>query len=735
MRNKQFMIYLLGIFISTIILIVYLQYNSGSHINKLITGNESLINEFQIIGETQKLQTDMLYIESEIHRSVIGEDSGYLESIQNKEKNVRASLSNLIPLVPDSTKRLVQQLDSLINEKLKFDNNILNTLFTKGHSAAVEMYKRREGKDEMGEIVNAINLLNSPRSQYLTQLAIEADKSGYRAKQWGIFLAITAVLACILTFLYITKRIKRQQQLFDQLNESEKKLREAGIMKENFMANMSHEIRTPMNAILGFTHLLQKQTLNDVSKGYINSIQRSSENLLTIINDILDFSKIEAGMMRIEVNPFSLRGLLHSLETMFIEKAKEKKLLLSVIAEDSIPDTLNGDAIRLTQVFVNLVGNAIKFTPAGSILIEAKNQNQSDDVIQICFSVKDTGIGIPQNKIGDIFERFSQVDGDITRKFGGTGLGLSIVKQLVELQNGSITIKSTEHVGTEVSFMIPYRIIRQELLQQDTKYEPLPETYLQRENISILVAEDNTMNQTLMKHLLSDWKMDFHIVSNGAEAIEALQKKPYDLILMDIQMPQMDGYTATQKIRNDLHNTIPVVAMTAHAMAGEREKCLSYGINEYISKPIREKELYKIINELIRKNNNTSEKIIHSVSGSNERQYSNTDLQYLDELSGGNIDFKKTMISQFIAQVPDELNQLEAFLERKDYLSAKQTAHNLKTSVSFLGLTDKLESPLNYIEDRILIEKDSLLIAEAISSVKKICANAMQEAKIYLSRL
>ncbi|HXB30433.1 MAG TPA: histidine kinase dimerization/phospho-acceptor domain-containing protein, partial [Puia sp.] len=337
MRNRRFMLYLLGIFITTIILVVFLQYNSNSNINKLIQGNESLIREFQIIGETQKLETDMLFIESHIYRSVFSKDSGFVEDIRNNENNVRAVLSKLRPLVlTDSTRKLVQELDSLIEIKLELGHIILDTLFSKGQSAAIATYISRKKTYVMGDIVRVIDLLNKPRQQYLTKLAIDANKSGKRAREWGLILAITAVLSSIFTFGYITKRIKRQQQLYEQLNESEKKVREAGIVKENFMANMSHEIRTPMNAILGFTNLLQKEQLNEKSMEFVRSIQHSGENLLEIINDILDFSKIEAGMMRIESNPFSLRELLDSVKTMFATKIQPKDLSLTVNIEYSV---------------------------------------------------------------------------------------------------------------------------------------------------------------------------------------------------------------------------------------------------------------------------------------------------------------------------------------------------------------------------------------------------------------
>ncbi len=377
---------------------------------------------------------------------------------------MRNILYKLRPLVlTDSTRKRVQELDSLVRSpKLELGHIILDTLYSKGQSAAIATYKSRRKTYVMGNIVHVIDLLNKPRQQYLTKLAIDANKSGKRAREWGLILAITAVLASIFTFEYIARRTKRQQQLYEQLNESEKKVREAGIIKENFMANMSHEIRTPMNAILGFTNLLQKESLNERSKEFVHSIQTSGESLLEIINDILDFSKIDAGMMRIESKPFSLRELLHSVKTMFDTRIQQKDLLFIVNIENSIPDILTGDAVRLTQILVNLVNNAIKFTDSGGIEINVSADKQKEDRIDISTSLfKDTGIGVPSHRVDIIFDRFQQADEDAARKYGGTGLGLSIVKQLVELQNGTIRVNSVFNEGTEFVFSIPYIIARE----------------------------------------------------------------------------------------------------------------------------------------------------------------------------------------------------------------------------------------------------------------------------------
>jgi signal transduction histidine kinase/DNA-binding response OmpR family regulator len=733
MRNKKFMLYLLGIFVTTIMLIVFLQYNSNNNINKLIQGNESLIREFRIIGETQKLETHLLFIESHIYRTVFSKDSSFYEDIKTNEGKVREILSNLRPLVvTDSTKDLVHDLDSLTEVKLKLGHIILDTLYMKGQSAAIETYKSRRKTYVMGDIVHVIDLLNKPRQQYLTRLAIDANQSGKRAREWGLILAITAVLASIFTFIFITKRIRRQQQLYEQLNESEKRVREAGIIKENFMANMSHEIRTPMNAILGFTNLLEKEPLNKKSGEFVHSIQKSGENLLEIINDILDFSKIEAGMLRIESNPFSMRELLDSVKTMFTTKIQAKDLSFAIHVENSIPDLLTGDAVRLTQILVNLVNNAIKFTNSGGIEINVSADKKMEDAIGISISVKDTGIGIPSNKMDVIFERFQQADEDTTRKYGGTGLGLSIVKHLVELQNGTIHVISEPNKGTEFVFSIPYLITKEFSVHDEVKSASLSEIKAIDNRLKILIAEDNVMNQDLMRHLLSYWHFDFDIVNNGKEAIEALQQHDYQLLLMDIQMPLMDGYTTTTKIRNELKINIPIIAMTAHAMAGEREKCLGYGMNEYISKPIREKELYNIMNKFPITNGGKTG-IKNESTDMPLRDGLLLDLDYLNEVSGGNTEFEIRMIKQFLQQVPAELEAMKEAFDKTHNTELAHIAHNLKTSVSFMGLSNKLDHYLNYIESNAAIQNLHDDIKEKIMTVMNTCQKAFREAKDYLA--
>jgi CheY-like chemotaxis protein/anti-sigma regulatory factor (Ser/Thr protein kinase) len=377
---------------------------------------------------------------------------------------------------------------------------------------------------------------------------------------------------------------------------------------------------------------------------------------------------------------------------------------------------LEGDAVRLTQIMVNLVNNAVKFTSSGSIKINVTAGKEKEDSIEISFSVKDTGIGIQPDKMEAIFERFQQADEDTTRKYGGTGLGLSIVKQLVDLLNGTIRVSSVQNVGTEFVFTLPLIISKE--LKEKVSQKPAEdhEIQLTNNNIKILVAEDNAMNQTLMKHLLAGQNFYFDIVNNGKEAIEALQQKKYDVVLMDIQMPQMDGYTAMLKIRNELKINTPVIAMTAHAMAGERKKCLSYGMSEYISKPIHENELFKIINNIIAGHNGET-----------------LNLAYLKEISGGDATFEVTMLEQFLQQVPGELAALQDAFNQENYPELALIAHNMKTSFSFVGLTNKLDHYLDFIESNAGIQEKDTHLQETIRLVNEICNQAFREAKEYLA--
>ena len=729
MTAKKLVYYILAAFILGTLLLIYIQYNSSKNINNLITGNEKLLNEFKVSNQLKDLEKDVIAVESKIRGTVTTTDTTHIEGLEKQIQQIEAALNQLQKISDDDNSvKYIDLLDYLVREKLKFSHQILDSFTITGKMAAENLIATQKGKKLTDSISTTIQKIDSTRKILSASVTLSTDKSGTDALKFSTILIALVLFSAAALFWYIINTIRRQVQLIADLNVVEKKVKEAAQVKENFMANMSHEIRTPMNAILGFTNLLQRKKLDEESKEYVQTIQKSGENLLTIINDILDLSKIEAGMMRIETAPFSIRGLVHSVEAMFKGKANEKQLQLSTIVDESIPDTLDGDATRLTQILVNLIGNAIKFTQNGSIIINITNEGEKNTTISTGISITDTGIGIEKEKLNSIFERFQQADDAVTRKFGGTGLGLSIVKDLVLLQKGTIQAESEPGKGTSFHIIIPYKIAAEEVKSNYLEAHNAISTN-NFEEICILVAEDNEINQSLIKHLFKSWNLLYDLAVNGKIAVEMIMQNPtkYNLLLMDIQMPEMDGYTATQHIRHQLKMDIPIIAMTAHALAGEREKCLTYGMNEYISKPIREEQLHNLISQFtqISKTHKTPNKTA-SKNGNNAYQYIN--LEYMKEVSGGNMEYEKTVTEQFIETIPGDLTAIEKAWQQHDITTLKQLAHNMKTTISVMGLNEILQPHLDTIEYELLTDER---FQQQLESVKSILNASIHEAKVF----
>jgi signal transduction histidine kinase len=384
--------------------------------------------------------------------------------------------------------------------------------------------------------------------------------------------------------------------ILDDYSDAKEKAEQANKLKEAFLANMSHEIRTPMNAIIGFSDILSKRQMGAQEKEYVNTIKAAGENLLTIINDILDISKIEAGMMTFEDHNFSVSEIFISLNVMLMGKAREKNLELIFNCNRSVPDCLSGDPTRLTQIIINLAGNAIKFTTQGRVTVDVTVIKDDAETVMLEFSVTDTGIGITDDKLVHIFERFRQAESHTTRKYGGTGLGLSIAKQLVELQGGTLEVASEFKKGSVFTFCIPYKKSAQVL-----HVLAPPEINYSIEELSklkILLVEDNKLNVMLILSLFSQYNLNVEVAEDGSVAVEKLKEKDFDIVLMDMEMPVMNGYEAATAIRKELNSSVPIIAMTAHAMSGERDRCLSLGMNDYLSKPINANLLFEKMYEL-----------------------------------------------------------------------------------------------------------------------------------------
>ncbi len=515
----------------------------------------------------------------------------------------------------------------------------------------------------------------------------------------------------------ITERVKMEDELKKAKLQAEKSV----FAKDQFLANMSHEIRTPMNAILGFADILKTTNLNNDQTEYLSAISNSGENLMVIINDILDFSKIDSGKLTLEHQPISIIKITNNIKKLLIHKANERNLAFNFYIENDLPEWVMGDSVRLNQILVNLLGNAIKFTEKGKVELYCNVLNKSDNNCIVQFIVKDTGIGIPKDKYDLVFERFKQADDNTTRKFGGTGLGLSITKKLLELFNGKIEIKSEEGVGSEFIVSIPFEVTEAKDKLELEKIERNSES----KNYKVLLTEDNDLNQKLAKHILEKNNMVVEIAANGQIAVDMLKNNKYDVILMDLQMPVMDGYVATSFIRNVLKITTPMIAMTAHSLVGEKEKCIQTGMNEYISKPYKAKELIDKIKLLC----SGEEVILSEVSIPKTLTVkADYDLSDINELSGGDAEFVKEMIKIFLTGIPEDLKKLTTAVQEGNISESRKVAHKIKASYALfmiqplVELCDKIENG----NDMKMIEEYSQIVTDSTNTILPSLAKELQ---------
>ncbi len=398
----------------------------------------------------------------------------------------------------------------------------------------------------------------------------------------------------------VTNHVITKKELIEAKNNADIKTQiaeDAMKAKQQFLSNMSHEIRTPMNAIVGFTNVVLKTELDEEQKEYIDAIRVSSDALIELINDILDLAKVDSGKMVFNQSPFNLSDSIANMLQLLEIKIKEKNLVLIGEYDHNIPPIIEGDSVRLRQIILNLLSNAVKFTDTGKITLQTSLIEEDENSVLIEFILTDTGIGIPADRIGHIFKNFEQVHQNNDFFYGGTGLGLAIVKQLVEVQGGEITVKSELNKGTEFSFTLRFK-----KTTIKTEQEITLEAETKMKNMKVLVVEDVALNQLLIKIILTDFGCEVEVAENGKIALEKLRENKYDIVLMDLQMPEMNGFEATKYIREEMKSQIPIIALTADVTTVDAEKCIALGMNDYISKPIDEKLLYSKMIKAWKKN-------------------------------------------------------------------------------------------------------------------------------------
>jgi signal transduction histidine kinase/CheY-like chemotaxis protein/HPt (histidine-containing phosphotransfer) domain-containing protein len=514
-------------------------------------------------------------------------------------------------------------------------------------------------------------------------------------------------------------------QVNEELVKAKIQAEQSKAVKELFLANMSHEIRTPLNAIIGFQDLLKNTKLNEDQLEYVSAIDFAGKNLLSLINDILDLSKIESGKLLFENTAFDLKLTLYSVIDLLKQRALDKNLKIIINHDDKIPEILFGDSTRFSQILINLVGNSLKFTEKGTITINSYLSYENENEVKCTFEVIDTGIGIDENNVNKIFERFSQASADTTRLYGGTGLGLTICKFLVEGFGGRISVKSKLGKGTTFIFDIT--------LGKGTSIEK--EHFLTANEIdskedrplNILLAEDVLLNQKLMLKTVENWGYNIDIADNGEIALQKLKQNNYDIVLMDIQMPIMNGFVTTIAIRTlpDVEKrNIPIIALTAHASNAEAEKCLNLGMNAYITKPFDQRKLKQtMLNLVFKSDKNIGVKSINLIPNSNL-----FDFDLLSENANGDLAYIKDMFETYLENFPEYMLELERHIKAKENNLIYETIHKMKSPILLFGLkgTKQIISVIETQYKNKIFDDNWTL---SVNQIKAIIADSLIELK------
>jgi signal transduction histidine kinase/CheY-like chemotaxis protein/HPt (histidine-containing phosphotransfer) domain-containing protein len=647
-----------------------------------------------------------------------------IKSVNKKIKDLKSKTSNN----PNQLMRL-EMLEPMIEKRFGLIDEIIKTRKNKGYEAAMEIIISHRSIILMNSIHNMIGLMENEESELLEQGMLKAKIFSSRIKTIIILGNLITILvlgsSLLVIFIDISHRNYFEQELIKAKEIAERSVQ----VKEHFLANISHEIRTPMNAISGLTKILLRKDPTIKQKEYLDAIKTSSDILLVIINDILDLSKVQSGKMIFEKTDFKIAPLVSSITDLLNSRAEEKGLKLFTQYDDNIPEILIGDPVRLNQIILNLVSNAIKFTEKGEIHLIVNCIERFDNSAKIEFIVKDTGIGIPQEIIPVIFESFTQASTEITRKYGGTGLGLNIVKELVERQGGTITVESNLNQGSVFIVTLNYGIASNISNKNSNITQKLIKKRLS--DIKVLLVEDNVINQLVAKSVLKEFNFISDVADNGKQALEKIKSNNYDIILMDIQMPEMSGYDVTRYIRNKLPKplcNLPIIAMTANAGKNDAEKCIRAGMDDYVSKPFDEHVLYDKICFLIEKNKNVTEKF----QDNNPDRCTN--LKYLQDISGGNKKFMSEIIELFMKQTPAAILNMKKHLQNNDYEKLATEAHKIKPSFNFLGICG-LEELAGRIEKSVRSGNDTSHIPDSLKTMEEVCDSAFMELKEELKNL
>lgn len=627
--------------------------------------------------------------------------------------------------IPDLMKKNLKQIVTNLVER----DRLLNILNERGKATDFRLTFIKSNGEEIVTSLNMVKLFDdAKKTEYYEANVTDVSKQ----------------MAAELERKRAETNLRKEKEKSDRLAQEALKL--SGL-KTKFLANMSHEIRTPMNGIVGYLSLIENDIYESKEelKQYVSTAKQSAEALLEIINSILDLSKIESGRVELERLNFNFRKVVEQAISIVYGKASEKGL--NIITSYPKDDELNfiGDPTRIRQIFINLLSNAVKFTSEGEIKIEIKTEQSTLNRVKVMASIVDTGIGIPAHKINELFKPFSQVDGSESGKLGGSGLGLVICKEFVTMMGGDIRCESAEGHGSRFSFEIMvYKAVDIPGFQLDASQKStfIPEkaivddntiikqNFNKRKHFKLLLAEDNPINQKVILKILSSAGFDAKSVINGSEALKEYTENDYDLILMDVQMPEMDGLEVTSHIRKmkKPKKDVPIIAITAHALIGDREKCLQAGMNEYISKPIKSFELLKMIDKLL-KVDSFEEKHDMELKPTNNDLY--LDFERLNKVSLGERSFEVDLLTDYMADAHTKYEQMLSEFEQNNMKKLSELAHTLKGSSYTVGAVKTGDESLGIELSAKNNDKDNC--RDRIGKLKEVMKKTEEEILKYIN--
>lgn len=636
------------------------------------------------------------------------------DTLKNSEEKYRSIIANM--------KLGLMEVD--LNEKIVFVNQSFSDMCGYDMDELVGMkasalFIKGDGVELMESKNEARQRPNSDASEIVVK-----DKKGN--VRWWLISGAPRYNDCgdLVGSIGIHLDITEQKQLEIDLIQAREAAEQSTKSKEAFLANMSHEIRTPMNAILGMSNQLSKTTLTASQTFCLDTINSASENLLVIINDILDLSKIESGKLSLEKIGFEPKQVIQRAMQVLQHKAEEKGLSLTKnILDTDLAPILIGDPYRLNQILLNIISNAIKFTEKGTIDIICKVEKNAAHTQALKISVHDTGIGMEKQFVNKFFQKFSQEDASVTRRYGGTGLGMSICSDLIALMGGQIDVQSEKGVGTIISFVIKFD-------KGNSADLPSKETFKVNEGMldmkKILVVDDNEMNRLVATTILKSYGGITQEANNGKEAVDMLATNVFDVVLMDIQMPIMNGFEATSFIRKHISSSLPIIALTANAIKGDNIKCFEAGMNAYVAKPFKEEVLMQIVAAQLQINNNLNIAEMGVVPEKNEVYYDITDIKII---SRGNQDFIKKMLKMFVDQVPPQIEEMKLKYELKEFIKMGEVAHKIKPTIDSMGIND-IKTTIREVEKLGKSGVDNHQLPDFLRQIEYAIAMAVKAIKI-----